>query len=171
MAVRNAYILSDEEFQEALKKKWPASVPRPLRSALAHQLHEYLDQWWNSRGKAPKKFSGFDPQQVRLIADIRQFVSSRKLPALVVFVPVRERLLWSTWESDPYRAEAQAFAKEIGAGFADGSAAFAGMQPADIRKCFFHYDGHWNQTGSDRFARFMLDLIPRSFPDRLEASR
>jgi hypothetical protein len=171
VAVRNAYIISDSEFEEALNKKWPPSVPQPLRSALAEQLHEYLDRLWNSKREPEKKFSGFNPQQARLIEDIRLFVSSRKLPVLVVFLPTRERLVRSTWESDPYRAETQAFATEIGARFVDGSGAFANMQPADVRKCFFPYDGHWNQTGSDRFAEFMLDLIPRSFPDRLQAFR
>jgi len=170
-AVRNAYVISDSEFEEALNKKWPPSVPRPLRSAFAKQLHEILDRAWNSRREPRKTFAGFDPQQARLIEDIHRYVSSRKLPALVVFLPIRERLVRSTWESDPYRVEAEAFAKDIGASFADGSGAFAGMQPADVRKCFFPYDGHWNQLGSDRFAKFMLDLIPRSFPDRLQASR
>lgn len=167
----NAYIVSDSEFEQALNKKWPPSVARPLRSALAERLHEYLDRWWNSRREPRREFSGFNSQQARLIEDIRLFVSSRKLPALVVYLPSRERLMKSTWENDPYRAETQAFAKQIGASFADGGEAFTGMQPADIRKCFFPYDGHWNQAGSDRFAKFMLDLIPRSFPDRLQASR
>ena len=171
VAVGNTYVISDREFTQVLNKQWPPSVARPLRSTLGRELYEYLDDWRNSRRESYRKFSGFDPQQAHLIEDIRLFVSSRKLLALVVYLPRRERLMNSTWENDPYRAETQAFAKDIGARFVDGSGAFANMQPADIRKCFFPYDGHWNQRGSDRFAKFMLDLIRRSFSDRLQAFR
>ena len=168
----NCYILSDSEFQQALKRKWPASIPRSeVRPALASQVLDYFERLWDFKQEAPGKAPGFDPQQARLIEDIRLFVSSRKLPALVVFLPTRDRLVRSTWESDPHRAETIAFAQKIGARFVDGSGAFADMRPADIRKCFFPYDPHWNQAGSDRFARFMLDLIPRSSPDPLQASR
>jgi len=171
-AWNSTYTLSDAEFEQALNKEWPPSIPRSeLRPALATQILDSLDRWWESKQKAPGKAPGFDPQQQRLIEDIRQFVSSRKVPALVVFLSTRDRLVKSTWENDPYRTEAQVFAQEIGARFVDGGGAFANMQPADVRKCFFHYDGHWNQAGSDRFAEFMLDLIPRSFPGLLQASR
>jgi len=161
VAMSNTYIISDNEFEQALNNKWPPSVVRPFRSALVRQVHEYLDDWWNSRRVPYQKFSGFDPHQAHLIEDIRLFIARRTLPALVVYLPNRERLVKSTWENDPYRAETQAFAKAIGARFVDGSGAFANMQPGDVRKCFFPYDGHWNQTGSDRFAQFMLHLIPQ----------
>ncbi len=168
----NAYILSDSEFEQALNRNWPPSIPRSeLRPVLAKQTLDYLEWWGDSMQAALWKFRGFDPEQEHLIADIHQFISSRKLPALVVFLPNRDRLLDSTWESDPYRAEAMAFSKKIGAKFVDGSGAFAKMQSADVRKDFFPYDGHWNQAGSDRFAKFRLELIPRSFPNLLQASR
>jgi hypothetical protein len=168
---RNAFIISDSEFEQALNKKWPPSVPRSeLRPVLGKQIYEHLDRWSDSIQEALWKGPGFDPEQAHLIEDVRLFLSSRKLPAVVVFLPFRDRLVNSTWESDPYRAETQAFAKEIGAKFVDGSGAFANMQPADVRTCFFSYDLHWNQAGSDRFAKFMLDLIPQEFPNQLQAS-
>ncbi len=168
----SAYILSDSEFAQALNRNWPPSIPRPeLRPALAKQIFDGLEQWADSEQAGLWRFHGFDPEQAHLIEDIHQFISSRKLPAVVVFLPSRDRLLDSTWESDPYRAEAMAFSKKIGARFVDGSGAFAKMQSADVRKDFFPYDGHWNQAGSDRFAKFMLELIPRSFPNLLQASR
>ncbi len=168
----NAYILSDSEFEQALHKKWPPSLPRSeVRPALANYVVDYLQGWWDSKQHSLEKARGSDPEQARLIKGIRLFISSRKLPALVVFLPHRDRLVKGTWENDPRRAEAMAFAKEIGATFVDGSGAFANMRSEDVRKCFFSYDPHWNQTGSDRFAKFMLGLIPRSFPEKLQASR
>ena len=166
------YMISHSEFEQALHKRWPPSVPRSeVRPALANQVYDYFDRLLESSQKAPEKAPGFGPEQRRLIEDIRLFISSRKLPALIVFLPPRDRLVRSTWESDPSRADTIAFAQAIGARFVDGSRAFANMQPADVRKCFFPYDPHWNQAGSDRFAKFILDLIPRAFPDRLQASR
>ena len=168
----NTYVVSDREFEQALHRKWPASIPRSAaRPALANWMVDYLDGWWNSRQEALAKAPGFDPARAQLIEDIRLFVASRKVPVLVVFLPHRDRLVKATWENDPRRIEAMAFAKQIGATFVDGSGAFANMRPAEVRKCFFSYDPHWNQAGSDRFAQFMLDLIPRAFPDRLQASR
>jgi hypothetical protein len=170
--LKNTYTVSDSEFEQALHKKWPPSIPRSgFRPALAMQISDALDRWWDSRQKALAKAPGFDPQQARLIDDMGRFVSTRKLPVLVVFLPKRDRLVQSTWKDDPYRAETQNFAQRIGARFVDGSEAFANMRPTDVRKCFFPYDSHWNQAGSDRFANFMLDLIPRSFPQLLQASR
>ena len=170
--VKNAYVVSDSEFEQALNKKRPPSVPpSELRPVLGTQILSYLDRGGDAVHARLWKAPGFGPEQERLIADIRRFVSSRKLPVVVVFLPSRDRLVESTWDNDPYRAEAQVFAKAIGARFADGSGAFADMQPADVRKCFFPYDGHWNQAGSDHFARFVLDLIPRAFPAQLQASR
>jgi hypothetical protein len=121
-----------------------------------------LSDWWLdfARTRNPE----FNPEQKRLIEDIRQFISTRQLPALVVFLPERDRLTNSAWEGDPNRAQTMVFAKMIGANFADGSGAFANMPASEIRKCFFRHDGHWNQSGSDRFAKFMLDLLPKSFP-------
>lgn len=169
--LEHAYVLSHNEFEQALNKKRPASIPRSeLGPMFAAQVFNYFDRGWldfSTRGKAP----GFEPGQIRLIEDIHQFISSRKLPALVVFLPDRDRLTTSSWKTDGYRADTIAFAQAIGAKFVDGSGAFANLRPADIRKLFFVLEGHWNQAGSDRFAEFMLDLISRSFPDRLQASR
>lgn len=165
-------ILSDSEFEGALNKKWPPSIARwEVRPVLAKHIADYLDLWWRSKHKELPKPAGFDPGQARLIDDIRRFVSSRNLPVLVVFLPDEDRLVQSTWESDPYRPQAMAFAKQIGAKFVDGSGAFANMKPAEVRKYFFNNDPHWNQTGSDRFAKFMLDVIPREFPKQLPATR
>jgi hypothetical protein len=172
VTAENAYIVSDGEFEQAVSGKWPPSVPRwELRPVLGKQIYNHLDRWSDALQAALWQTPGFEPEQARLIEDIHQFVSSHKLPALVVFLPTREELVKSTWENEPHRAEAKAFAEKIGARFVDGSAAFANLQPADVRKCFFVHDGHWNQTGSDRFAKFMLGVIPRAFPGVLRASR
>ena len=34
-----------------------------------------------------------------------------------------------------------------------------GLDEAGIRDCWLPIDGHWNQTGSDRFARYMVNAI------------
>ena len=165
----HTYILSDGDFDLALHKKWPPSIPRwELRPPLAMRVLDLSDYWMDfARTENPE----FKPEQKRLIEDIREFISTRKLPALVVFLPERDRLINSAWEGDPNRTQTMSFAKLIGAQFADGSGAFAGMPPAEIRKCFFRHDGHWNQAGSDLFAKFMLDLLPKSFPGLLPPPR
>ena len=165
--VRGAYILSDGEFAGALRRQWPPSVPRPqLQLVIAKQLLRAIDEWRHPTRDAERQFSGFNPQQKQLVEDIHQFVSRRDLPVLVVFLPSRDRLVKSAWENDAWRKETKAFAEATGATFLDGSDAFAHMQPEEIRKCFLPYDYHWNQSGSDRFAQYMLDQIHMAFHNR-----
>src|SRR5262249_44135868 len=98
----------------------------------------------------------FDPERKRLVDDIRRFLDSRKLPALVVHLPSRDTLLHPTNDSLLHFEKAKTFAKALGAQFLDGGKAFEGLSAAEIRARFLPHDGHWNQKGSDQFAAFIV---------------
>jgi hypothetical protein len=167
--VQHMFILSSADFDLALQKKWAPEIPRwELRPPLAMKVLDLSDYWMDF---ARRKYPEFDPQQLRLVEDIGKFIADRKLPALVVYLPDRDRIIHSAWQGDPYRNETMAFAKRIEASFVDAADAFTGMTPLEIRQSFFHHDGHWNQSGSDRFARFMLDVLPKSFPRLLPSTK
>jgi hypothetical protein len=167
-AVDGAYIVSTGEFDQSLHGRWPSSVPRPpLRPVLAKLLLESAERRAQAAGilsSGPaRQFTSFDPDQKGLIDDIHRFASSHNVPILVIFLPSRDKLTSGTWENDTFRDETVAFAKIIGGTFVDGAGAFSKMEPAAIRAGFLPYDYHWNQTGSDRFAGFMLEQIKSRF--------
>ncbi len=100
----------------------------------------------------PTKF----PSHIRRrLEDIRNYLKSHQLRALVIDVPSRDRLLDRLSPS----GESRAFAEFIGADFVDGGEAFAGLSAAEIRDHWLRYDGHWAQPGSDRFARHFTGVI------------
>ena len=87
--------------------------------------------------------------------DIREYLHSHGIPALVVDVPDVDILVQNGEPS----AEAIAFSRVVGATFVDGGRAYAGLSQEEIRAQWLRYDGHWGQKGSDRFAEFMLDVL------------
>lgn len=87
--------------------------------------------------------------------EIRDYLEARRLPALVVAVPTIECLLGGPDRNDDSRA----FAQSIGAQFVDGARAFEGLTEADIRASWLPYDSHWGQPGSDRFAKFISEVL------------
>ena len=84
-----------------------------------------------------------------------------ELPCLVVHLPLRHELIkqLKDTETPSVPEQTRQFATRIGARVTDGSEAFLGMDEAGIRACWLPVDCHWNQTGSDRFAHYMLDAI------------
>ena len=97
----------------------------------------------------------FPPHIRRWLEVIRSYLEAHRLRALVIAVPSRDRLL----DRQPPSGESRAFAEFIGADFIDGSEAFDGLSAAEIRDHWLRYDGHWAQTGSDRFARHFSGVI------------
>lgn len=164
------YLVSSEEFDGALRGRWPPSVPRRFRLILLSKAQGAWRQLWAVAGRKlspPGGARSSDPPPAeaqpdyrqQLIADIRHYLQRRGLPALVVFLPSRSRLLYPSLTAKPYREDAQAFAEALGATFVDGSQAFAGMSGREIRAHYFRNDSHWNQAGSDRFADFLVGQL------------
>jgi hypothetical protein len=158
------FILSREAFERSLQGRWPSALPHRSRPyLLAHARRAFLPA--SDEGQ-PEGDDAPEPARDRLVADIARFLSDRHLPALVVHIPDRSSLL------DPSRApswpkqESEDFARALGAAILDGTDAFAGLRPSEVRALFLPRDGHWNQAGSDRFAAFVLKSL-----DRLPARR
>ncbi len=122
----------------------------------------------------------FEPGQLALIRGIRDYATAEALPVLVIEIPVREALAHEVRDGGRYPAEveempyvegdaayaknsadkAAAFATILGAQHMDGYNAFAGLSHDEILDCYFPYDGHWNQRGSDQFAAFVSRMLP-----------
>ena len=107
----------------------------------------------------------FDAGRQPLIDDFCRFLRERDLPTVIVHLPARNDLLHPENANPLWLDETRAFANALGATLVDGGQAFAGLTPEQLLRCFFVHDGHWNQTGSDRFAEFMhhaLGTWPRT---------
>ena len=98
-------------------------------------------------------------------------LQKKQVPALVVHIPYREVLLTRAGAGSETTAfylesvgevwEAQAFAKLIQADYVDGAEAFKGYGVEEIRACWLPLDGHWNQSGAERFAEFVVPILQR----------
>jgi hypothetical protein len=154
----NAFILSSEEFNRALAFEW--LPPRQFRFDLAHRIRlaaRRLGQLLSSR-ETPGD-TALPRERTRIFDDdLRELLRRRDLESIVVYLPRKSHLL-EEGEADVHYRETVDFAERIGASFIDGAEAFAGLDSADAQDCWFEYDGHWNQRGSDEFARFMTEII------------
>jgi len=147
-----------ERFEALLRGDWHPRPSRPLRPYLARKCLDGLRGILGDGGGAEEPGPDMHPKLSELVEDMRRYLRENDLPALVVYVPWRTGALGG---EDPAGspAEARRFAELLGAGFVDGKEAFDGMSRRQIRDCWLEYDGHWTQTGADRFARFMADLL------------
>jgi hypothetical protein len=162
------YLLPAEEFEQALQGHWPPSVPRHFRLMILTKIFRFArDSLRPPTPEATAETPGdFEPGRKKLIDDMRSFLESRKLPALVIHLPSRDSLLKPTSNSALHFEKAKTFAAALGATFLDGREAFQPMEPAEIRAHFLPHDGHWNQKGSNRFAEFVVQHV-----DLLKARR
>ena len=163
--IKATYILTHSEFNAALAGEWR---PQPFWEFQFYKAFTYLARrWW--QGRESNLSPAFSPGQVRLIETIRGYSDARGLPVLVVYLPGREQVAGS---AGPHFSQVRQFAERLDAAFVDGRNAFSGLEPDALRQLWFEHDAHWNQAGSDLFARFMtrqLDTWPAG-GDR-EASR
>ena len=102
------------------------------------------------------------------IEDIRHVLESLNVPALVVYIPTKDRLVQQDAPSEVER-DTRDFARWIGADCVNGALAFSGRTAAQIRADWLPHDGHWGQGGSDCFARFMVETVHRWEADHLPA--
>jgi hypothetical protein len=171
----DGYLLSPEDFDAVLRgelrpdveRSWGFHGARALADLVArarHRLRAPLRRPAATRppGATPQPRRLFEPAQQRLIEQIAEVARERRLPVLVVRVPLREEALARTPPSPRMRR----FAELLGATFVDGNEAFAGLSEGEIRSSWFPYDGHWSQQGSDRFAGFMLRALRAWLADR-----
>ena len=139
LAPHPGHVLSREEFERALQGHWPRPVPRRLRPFLLTRAWHALRP--GSAEGEPEGSADDDPARDRLIVDVARFLADRKLPALVIHIPDRSSLLDPARAPSWPRQEAEEFARAIGAEFLDGTPAFAGLRPSEVRAPFRPRDG------------------------------
>jgi hypothetical protein len=149
------YILSPTELDAALSGRWR---PRQWRFRITERLSAGVRQLclrFQTKKTAP---SGFEPGQLALIEEIHRLAREHSWPIAVVYIPFRDELLDPNYPSNLERT--RQFAALLGAKVIDGRQAFLGVSPQQINADWFEHDGHWNQSGSDKFADFMAAQIP-----------
>jgi len=152
------YIVTTEEFDRALAhrpwRRFPFLARRGIqlvqmaahRMVLPQRRNDELDEGSEERARQS------------LFADIRRSIRAMGVPVMVVSLPARESLTRMGQTSDADNGKRE-FAKLLDAEFIDGSLAFKGLTKEEIRDHWLPFDGHWAQKGSDRFGRFMTEVL------------
>jgi hypothetical protein len=173
----SGHIISSESFEQALQGKWHPDLQRPwhpyvTRMVIAHSKKSIarLSRFFSSRivsftsTEVPVKSESlevFELGQRKLIEQIAHFAQTKALPILVVRIPSRHGLIDKVAPSK----ELVQFTSILNATFIDGSNAFEGLTEKDIRDHYLPYDGHWAQSGSERFAAFMFGFLQKWVQD------
>ncbi len=194
--------LSPVDFQILIEGGVPGCFTRPWRFYMTRRLLEKAG-WPSLVFGLPAAYAEaldgpeavFEAGQLTLIRGIRDYAQSKALPVLVIDIPLREPLVHEIGSGGAYPAKAEempyvegdaayaensanegaAFATILGAQYMDGHNAFGGLNREEIFDCYFPYDGHWNQRGSDQFAEFFSRMLPLWLqtvaPERLERAK
>jgi hypothetical protein len=170
-----SYVVSTAEFEAAMVGRW--KPPSKWRLRVSTRVADLFSERLRAFRKTSQSndMTAFDPNQLSLIEDMKRFIAEHSLPVTVVYIPFREELLHPESEtplefiSGARYADlrvsvdrARRFAEILGAKFIDGREAFRGLSAAEVKENWFPYDGHWNQTGSNRFADFMMTRLKAS---------
>lgn len=173
------YILTAEEYRWLKTSRWHPELPRPDKPYLAEHVgalylfaREKYRLWLAGHESAqmpilmtagsysPDPLLGrgrFKPAQLQLIDEIRGYQNRSGVKVIVVRIPDRDELL----NQAPVAGNVQEFAERLGVPLLDGMQAFGGLDAVQQQKQYFPYDDHWNQEGSDRFARFMMNYLSK----------
>ena len=165
------YIVSEEQFSEALISRTYPLLPRPWKPYLLLNIYELLKSFGRmAKDRLLKKSSYpsdsrsgdiFSQQQKELIMQIANFSQDKLLPVFVVHVPSRIGLIQKKApDKDVVR-----FSELLNATFIDGNEAFSGLTEIEIRSHFFPFDAHWDQSGSDRFSSFIYQKLKEQYDD------
>jgi hypothetical protein len=144
-------IVSPGELDAFLEGTWhPPRQEHPFNLYLLNQAVELLNQiGFGVGGIASADASTEGREYDELVAWIRHDIAERKIPALVLEVPGTDS------------ARAQQFAMAVGADHLSVSRGFDEAK-AGCDSCYkIRYDGHWNQEGSDLFARVVRGELRR----------
>lgn len=173
-------VVSPRVFDQYLAGQRRPPVSRPFRFYLAEKCRTVIDGFLQRSDDSRLLLESlqhlpdaelFFQDRRQLVTQIDQALQKKQLPALVVHIPYREVLLSRAGvssETTEFYLEAvgelwetQAFARLIHADFVDGSEAFKGCSVEEIRACWLPRDGHWNQAGAERFARFLAPVLQK----------
>lgn len=166
LRARSGYIVSSVDFEQALKSKrylgeqrnWYPYIAKKIVKKGIKLCNFFFKSSSSSKSSSPSKSSElFEPARINLIKQIAHFAQTKALPVLVVEIPSRSKLI----QRFPNNEETLQFASILNANFVDGSKAFIGLTEKEIRANWLPYDGHWGQSGSNRFAAFMFDVLQK----------
>lgn len=157
----NWRLLSTGEFDQLLAGEKRLSVDRELKLYLTSRCTWGVARLFGVDLSPIPQFPPLDPACLPLMDEIREFLQQQQLPCLVVQLPLRHELIGQLERAQGTGIPQQTrqFVNRIGATVMDGSEAFQGLDENGIRDCWLPYDGHWGQSGSDRFARYMVKAI------------
>lgn len=157
-------VVDHAAYEEALKGHFPPAVaalepPQPrfgrfllsrVRGLLARPQEPEV------RPDGPCGRTAWDPRQLALVEEMDRDLDRLGVRRMVVFLGEREEVVAGGRCRPLHERE---FAERLHAQFVDGREMFAGKSPEERRAHFFPVDGHWNQRGSDAFARFVHPRI------------
>ncbi len=161
MATWDGRAVPREDFERALAGEW--TPPRAWEPFLAMSVVKRLAPRRGGSvaavepGRLAAELADTSAGRARLVREIRDTLHATGRPALVVRIPTLDDLV--AGRRSPPGDDARAFANYLGAPFLDGTEAWTGMTEADVRADWYERDPHWNQSGSDRFARWMAARI------------
>ena len=157
----NWRLLPHDQFEQLLAGNKRLSVDRELKLYLTSRCVTGVARLFGVDLSPIPEFPPINPACRPLMDEIAGFLRQHQLPCLVVQLPLRHELLEKadTGEAVGIPQQTQEFVDHIGATVMDGSKAFQGLDEAGIRDCWLPIDGHWGQSGSDRFARYMVTAI------------
>ncbi|MCP4814117.1 MAG: hypothetical protein GY888_16545 [Planctomycetaceae bacterium] len=157
----NWRLLPHDQFEQVLAGKKRLSVDRKFKLYLTSRCVGGLAHLFGIELSPTPVLPPITPACLPSMDEIGTFLRRHKLPYMVVQLPMRYELLNRLKDAETVGIPEQTlqFAMRINAGVADGSEAFMGLDEAGIRDCWLPIDGHWNQAGSDRFARYMVNAI------------
>lgn len=157
MATWDGRAVPREDFERALAGEWtPARAWEPF---LATSIVKRLAPRRGGSvaavppGRLAAELADTSEGRGRLVREIRDTLRASGRPTLVVRIPTLDDLVAA--RRAPLDDDSRAFANYLGAPFLDGTEAWTGMTEAEIRGDWHERDPHWNQSGSDRFARWM----------------
>ena len=176
----SGYIVTEDEFSKALDGTWHPKLPRPWKPYLFIEAHGKLQEkikiinskfinrlFVQPESKKSETGQIFSQEQKELIRQISIFAQINSLPVIVVRIPSRPELI----EKLPPREDVLLFSKLLDATFIDGGEAFSNLTEIEIRSHWLPYDGHWAQSGSDRFAHFFHNKLKDHGDDLFKHSR
>src|SRR5262249_46716351 len=85
----NYHMLPYDEFERALQGEWPPGVPRIFQLAVYSTVRTYFEGR-TAKPEPSEEWRGFGADRQPLIADIRAYLQKHRLPALVLFIPLKD---------------------------------------------------------------------------------
>jgi len=100
----------------------------------------------------------FSEEQLLMIEKIKEYKTKRKIPIIVIDLPTKSQLLEKNFDSHVGTLEFMKLV-ETNSYYNFAKIAYDYSSTDEVFENYFPYDGHWNQKGSDKFARFFVDHV------------